>query len=80
MQTVISLDAKTDLKQQITEYILSLHNTSDGTKEQNASYLRQFANYLMSVGISRFEEVTKKDIEKKRIRRYFQKLVRIVKH
>jgi site-specific recombinase XerD len=63
MQTVVSLDAKPEMKEQITEYILSLHNTSDGTKEQYASYLRQFANYLMSVGIGRFEEVTKKDID-----------------
>ncbi len=63
MQTVISLDAKSDLKQQITEYILSLHNTSDETKEMYASYLRTFAKYLLSIGINRFEDVTKRDID-----------------
>ena len=63
METVISLDAKPETKQQIIEYILSLHNVTDGTKEQYASYLNCFAKYLKTNGIHNFEDVTKRDID-----------------
>jgi site-specific recombinase XerD len=62
MQIENSVSAKSDLKAQITEYALSLHEVSDETKEQYASCLYSFTNYLMSKGINKFEDVTKKDI------------------
>lgn len=62
MQIETSVSAKSDLKEQITEYVLSLHDVSDGTKEQYSSCLDSFTNYLTSKEINRFEDVTKKDI------------------
>ena len=36
MQTVVSLDANSGMKEQTREYMLSLNNVSDATKEQHA--------------------------------------------
>ena len=63
MQTVVSLDANSGMKEQTREYMLSLHNVSDATKEQHASYLRNFAAYFMSKRIHGFEDVSKNDID-----------------
>ena len=62
MQIETSVSAKSDLTTQITEYALSLHNVSDGTKEQYYSCLESFTNYLISKGINRFNDATKMDI------------------
>lgn len=62
MQIETSVSAKSDLKEQITEYALSFHDANDGTKEQYYTCLDSFTNYLISKGINRFEDVTKTDI------------------
>lgn len=64
MQTAISLSAKSNLEERIFEYILSLHNVSEATKEKYASYLRQFARYLLDNGITRFEDVSRSDVDR----------------
>lgn len=63
MQTVVSLDANCGMRKQIREYMLPLHNVSDATKEQHASYLRNFAVYFMSKRIHGFEDASKNDID-----------------
>jgi len=43
MEAEISLSAESELKEQITGYILLLHNTTDAKRERQASYLKLFA-------------------------------------
>jgi site-specific recombinase XerD len=62
MQIENSVSAKSVLKALITKYVLSLHNVSDGTKEQYYSCLDSFTSYLISKGINRFVDATKTDI------------------
>jgi site-specific recombinase XerD len=50
------------LKWQINDYLISLHDVSEGTKHHYASCFGTFVDYLEEKGIKSFEEVTKTDI------------------
>jgi site-specific recombinase XerD len=50
------------LKEQINDYLLSLHDVSDGTREHYGSCFYSFIQYLEMKGIKRFEDATKTDI------------------
>lgn len=62
MQMDVSVNPKCDIAERIEEYVLSLHDVGDSTKEQYATCLNAFAIFLASKGICRFEDATKQDI------------------
>ena len=62
MEIENSVNLKPDLEGQVSEYVLSLHDVGDSTKEEYAVCLNAFTNYLAGKGIGRFEDVTKKDL------------------
>jgi integrase/recombinase XerD len=66
MQIENSVSVKSSLKYslewQIKDYLMSLHDVSEGTKHHYASCFVSFVDYLEKKGIKSFEEVTKTDI------------------
>ena len=58
----LSEKPKSKLDEQIEDYILSLHNISDSSKEHYTSLLKIFARYLVSRGITDFNDVKRTDI------------------
>ena len=53
---------KYSLKEQINDYLTSLHNVSEASKHHYASCFGTFVDYLEKKGIKSFKEVTKTDI------------------
>ena len=51
-----------ELTETLEDYILSLHSVSKDSKRIYIGQLKTFANFLMSRGIKRFQDVTSKDI------------------
>ena len=51
-----------NLKEQINDYLMSLHDVSEDTNQRYASCFDSFVQYLEKEGIKSFEEVTKTDI------------------
>jgi hypothetical protein len=47
----ISVNAKSQLSEQIDDYVLSLHNISDNSKEHYSALLKVFVNYLVKRGV-----------------------------
>jgi site-specific recombinase XerD len=64
IETSVSVKSspKYSLKEQINDYLMSLHDVSDGTREHYGSCFDSFVQYLEKKGIKRFEDATKTDI------------------
>lgn len=64
METKLKLSENPKLKldEQIEDYILSLHNISDSSKEHYSSLLKIFTRYLIDKGITGFNDVKRTDI------------------
>jgi site-specific recombinase XerD len=60
----VSENAKLKLDEQIEDYILSLHNISDNSKEHYSSLLKVFVRYLIDKNITDFNKVKLADIGK----------------
>lgn len=52
-----------EMKETLEDYILSLHGTSEGSKETYTSQVRSFGHYLMSRKIVKFEDIRKRDVD-----------------
>jgi site-specific recombinase XerD len=62
IKTENSGNAKSQLNEQIDDYILSLHNISDKSKEQYSALLKIFVRDLIKKGITSFNDVKRTDI------------------
>lgn len=57
-----SVNTKSQLDEQIDDYILSLHNISDNSKEHYSARLKIFVSYMVNKGITNFNDVKRTDI------------------
>jgi integrase/recombinase XerD len=62
INTQNSGNAKPELNEQIDDYVLSLHNISDNSKEHYSALLKVFVRYLTDRGILNFKDVKRTDI------------------
>jgi integrase/recombinase XerD len=62
INTQNSGNAKPELNEQIDDYILSLHNISDNSKEHYSALLKIFVRYITDRGILSFNDVKRTDI------------------
>jgi site-specific recombinase XerD len=62
MQTLESVASKS-INEKIDEFLMSMHSTGEWTKEIYASKLKQFVNFLVSKGISSFEDADRRNID-----------------
>jgi hypothetical protein len=56
-------NAKSELNEQIDDYVLSLHNISDNSKEHYSALLKVFVRYLTNRGILSFNDVKRTETQ-----------------